>query len=136
MRCAFAVAIMLILNACASVAAGQLEDAASAYTKGDYATALRLSRPLAAQGDVRAEVLLGAMYDRGRGVAQDDAEAAKWYRLAADQGLDVAQLELGVMYNIGQGVPKDYVLAYMWLNLAATQEDKDAGGMRTISRGG
>ena len=28
----------------------------------------------------------GLMFDYGEGVAEDDAEAVKWYRLAADQG--------------------------------------------------
>jgi TPR repeat protein len=29
------------------------------------------------------------MYDNGKGVPQDHAEAAKWYRTAAEQGLAV-----------------------------------------------
>ena len=36
--------------------------------------------------DALAQAHLGAMYDKGRGVAQDYAAALKWYRLAADQG--------------------------------------------------
>jgi TPR repeat protein len=31
------------------------------------------------------------MYDTGRGVAQDDVEAMKWYRKAAAQGNDGAE---------------------------------------------
>ena len=41
-RAAFA-AIVLLLSLAAPVAAGPLEDAAAAYSRGDYATALRLS---------------------------------------------------------------------------------------------
>ena len=33
------------------------------------------------------------MYDNGRGVLKDDAEAVRWYRLAADQGDAFAQFE-------------------------------------------
>ena len=43
---AFAVALSLCLAA--PVAAGPFEDATAAYERGDYATALRLFRPLAA----------------------------------------------------------------------------------------
>ena len=61
------------------------------------------------------------MYDTGRGVPQDDAEAAGWYRLAAEQGYASAQNNLGVMYTNGAGVPQDNVEAHMWLNLAASR---------------
>ena len=61
------------------------------------------------------------MYESGRGVAQDQAEAAKWYRLAADQGFAYAQNALGMMYSNGQGVQQDYVSAYLWFSLAAAQ---------------
>ncbi len=36
------------------------------------------------QGDAIAQVNLGVMYRDGRAVPQDDAEAARWFRLAAD----------------------------------------------------
>ena len=52
-RAAFA-AIVLLLSLAAPVAAGPLEDANAAYYRGDYATALRLLRPLADQGDAIA----------------------------------------------------------------------------------
>ena len=68
------------------------------------------------------------MYIDGRGVPQDHAEAAKWYRLAADQGVAVAQYNLGVRYAVGTGVPQDDVMAYMWWNLAAAQGNAVAKG--------
>ena len=45
------------------------------------------------------------MYHYGEGVPQDDAEAARWYRLATDQWQPEAQYELGLMYRDGEGVP-------------------------------
>ena len=48
--------------------------------KGDLATALREWRPLAEQGDAKAQYNLGVMYDNGKGVTQDYKEAVKWYR--------------------------------------------------------
>jgi excisionase family DNA binding protein len=70
--------------------------------------------------------VLGAMYDNGRGVPQDFALAAKWYRRAADEGDPVAQTSLGFMYYSGRGVPQDDVLAHAWFNLAAAQGDATA----------
>jgi hypothetical protein len=112
-------------------AAGPLEDGLAAYDRGDFATAMRLWRPLAEQGNVTAQYNLGVMYAKGRGVPQDDAEAVKWYRLAAEQGNVTAQYNLGVMYAKGRGVPQDYVQAYVWFDLAASRysaseaEDRD-----------
>ena len=40
-------------------------------SRGDYATALRLWRPLADQGDASAQYNLGVMYAKGRGRAAE-----------------------------------------------------------------
>ena len=82
-------------------AAGPLEDAKTAYQKGDYAAARRLIRPLAEQGNALAQDSLGYMYDRGEGVPQDYAQAVVWFRKAADQGDAFAQGEIGDMYMLG-----------------------------------
>ena len=92
-----------------------------AYESGDYATALREWRPLAEQGNAGAQFNLGLMYDRGRGVPQNDETAVKWYRLSAEQGHAVAQYNLGVMYDNGKGVPQDDKTAVKWWTLAAEQ---------------
>ncbi len=55
------------------------------YGLGTFATALRAVRPMAEQGDADAQYFVGAMYENGRGVRQNYAEAAKWYRRAARQ---------------------------------------------------
>ena len=47
------------------------------------------------QGFSRAQFMLGFMYEHGRGVARDDANAVTWYRRAADQGNATAQCNLG-----------------------------------------
>jgi TPR repeat protein len=61
-------AINVVLSLAAPVAAGPWEDAAAAYSRGDYATTLRLLRPLANQGDAGAQYNLGLMYAKGDGV--------------------------------------------------------------------
>ena len=49
-------------------------------------TPLAEARQRADQGDADAQYDLGLMYDSGRFVPQDDAQAVAWYRQAADQG--------------------------------------------------
>ena len=78
-------------------------------------------RAKAEQGDAGSQSALGAEYYLGRGMPQDYAEAAKWFRMAAEQGDAEAQYNLGVRYGTGQGVARDYVQADMWLNLAASR---------------
>ncbi len=92
-----------------------------AYVREDYDTALKEFRPLAEQGNAKAQYNLGLMYFNGQGVAQDDHEAMKWFRLAAMQGNAKAQFTLGNMYYKGKGLPQDYVLDHLWLTRAAEQ---------------
>ena len=117
----FLATVVLVVMLTGGAVAGALEEAWAAYEHGDYATALRLWRPLAAQGNAFAQSNLGFMYDSGQGVQQDYGEAAKWYRLAAEQGNARAQSNLGSLYASGEGVPQDYVQAYMWFDLAASR---------------
>ena len=49
----------------------------AAYKQGDYATALREWRPLAARDHVAAQANLGFMYEKGEGVSQDYTEAER-----------------------------------------------------------
>jgi uncharacterized protein len=110
----------------AVVFADPLEDGQRAYKRGDYATALKLLRPLAEQGNAHAQSNLAWMYDQGQGVPQDFKEAMKWYRSAAEQGLHEAQYNLGVMYSEGHGTPPDFKEALRWYRKAAMQGDAKA----------
>jgi uncharacterized protein len=126
-------ALMLAVSFAGSAAAGPIEDAGAAYTKGDYTTTLRLLRPLAEQGNASAQVRLGFLYHKGRGVTQDYAAAMSWYLKAAEQGNAGAQCNLGQMYFGGQGVTQDYAAAVSWYRKAAEHGDASAqynlGGM-------
>lgn len=91
------------------------------YQTGDNATDLSQLRPLAEQGDARAQFILGGMYRKGEGVTQNDKEAVKWTRLSAEQGLAAAQYFLGWMYLNGKGVIQDDKEAIKWYRLSAEQ---------------
>ncbi|MCP4382511.1 MAG: sel1 repeat family protein [Hyphomicrobiales bacterium] len=106
--------------------AGPFEDGLAAYRSGDYATALKLWRPLAEQGNASAQFNLGLMYGKGESVPQDYARAAKWFGRAAEQDDARAQTNLGLIYANGEGVPEDYAKAAKWFRLAAEQGDARA----------
>ena len=73
-----------------------------------------------------AQTELGELYDQGKGVPQDYAEAVKWYRMAAEQGYSVAQYNLGLMYANGRGVPQDLTESVRRFRIAAEQGNTKA----------
>jgi TPR repeat protein len=82
----------------------------------------------AEQGEVRAQLWLGVIYEQGQnGVKRDYAQAFKWLSIAAKQGEPDAQVTLGQMYENGEGVPQDYGLAAYWYRKAA-DHTIDLGG--------
>ena len=83
-------AVLLVLSFVEPVAAGPSEDADAALKRRDYATALRLIRPLAERGDANAQYNLGVFYDNGLGVPQDKVRAYMWFNLSAAQGREGA----------------------------------------------
>ena len=126
-------ALLLSVMGAPPVAAQTFEEAAAAYERGDFSTAFQGFRIYAEQGEAVAQRILGAMYDKGEGVPQDHAEAARWYRRAAEQGDAAAQNNLGAMYDKGEGVPQDHAEAVRWYRRAAEQGEAVAqanlGGM-------
>ncbi len=109
----------LLLVASSVPAQSGFDTGASAYKRGDYETALAVFRPLADNGDARAQSILGMMYTYGEGVSVDYREAARWYRRGAEQNSSVSQYNLGMLYLEGQGVPQSTDEAVKWLTMAA-----------------
>ncbi|MBT6247707.1 MAG: SEL1-like repeat protein, partial [Nitrospina sp.] len=118
--------------------------------KGD-AVAMKILTDDAKNGDAKAQLYLGMMYELGHSFPLDNNEAFKWYQLAADQGYEQgkeniyriakkgvtpalniltddakngaakAQLYLGMMYELGHSFPLDNNEAFKWFQLAANQ---------------
>lgn len=125
--------LVLFLCTASPVSAGPYEDGSAAYSRNDYATAMRLLRPLADQGNGGAQILVGMMHELGQGVPKNGAAAAEWYRKAADKGWPSAQGNLGALYAQGLGVPRDYVQAYKWWTLAAARFQSSSRERRDIT---
>ena len=75
----------------------------------------------AERGDAVAQNELGSRYYAGRGVERDDAEAARWIRLAATQGYAPAQYNLGLLHFRNRGVAGSDAEAARWYRAAAEQ---------------
>jgi len=115
----FPIALVLSLVCLVVPAWADYQAGMDANNRGDYATALREWRPLAEQGDARAQFDLGLLYENGDGVPRDYAKAHQWYEKSAAQGGAKAQFYLGMQCAFGEGGPLDLVQAHMWYSLAA-----------------
>jgi TPR repeat protein len=137
-----------LLTATLAIAEPRFDDGMYAYRSGDFAGAAGVWNALAEAGDARAQYHLGTLFALGRGVPQNDAEAAhwislageqghtlaqyvvgpmsgdnlleaRWYLQAAEQGHAVAQYNAGFLFDEGRGVERSRVRAHMWFSLAA-----------------
>jgi len=116
---------LMVLSLSVPAFAG-VKEGSDAIRKSDYQTAYREFKDAAVQGDAGAQFNLGLMYEKGMGIAKDEAEAVKWYRKAAEQGYTGAQNNLGYMYEEGRGVAKDEAEAVKWYRKAAEQGNAGA----------
>lgn len=114
-------ALAIVFLAGSTAAQAGLKEGVSAYQRGIFTVAFKELAPLAEQGEMKAQLLLGDMYSGVRGVPQDHAKAAFWYRKAAEQGSAPAQTSLGVMYERGIGVQQDGKEAMALYHKAAEQ---------------
>jgi TPR repeat protein len=115
-----------------------LEEARTAYQRGNYATAYRLLKALGVMYDVPQDVAQGvAQFARLHGWRGPDSRtpaglpdsAALEYE--ADQGYLPAQWKLGRMYAAGDGVPKDDQRAFTYFSqIANTHPDEPPGTVR------
>jgi TPR repeat protein len=124
----FFAAVVLVASLACGAVPGAEDDPVSSNSTGDFdveeeqfPSSFEALLEQAEQGDAEAQYELGLNYNVGIGAPLDDAEAARWFRLAADQGLAGAQVLLGALYKDGAGVPQDYAEALRWFRLAADQ---------------
>ncbi len=106
--------------------ASPLEDGIAAYERYEFARARDVLAVVAAQGDAKAQSILGTMYMRGHGVPLNAMVAAGWLQRAAEQGNMAAQTNLGRLYFHGRGVRRNYTVAARWFRSAALQGDVSA----------
>ncbi len=101
---------------------GDVRAGVDAWEAGDYPGAVALWRPIAIAGDADAQFNLAQAYKLGRGVAQDLAVAADWYRRAASQGHVPGADNLGlVLYELGRRED-----ALPWLDRSASRGEPRA----------
>ena len=104
----------------------ELQKAIAALKEGRFEHSFRIVSRQALEGASVAQHFLGWLYHKGIGTAQNDVQAAIWWRNAAEQGLPEAQQGLGWAYANGKGVEEDVAEAYRWYRRAAEAGDETA----------
>ena len=105
--------------------AGPEQDAELAekeFARGDLLASMGLWSKAAQQGYAPAQVRLADILDK----AEEDVEAADWYRKAAVQGNAAGEFGLGQMYLKGEGVKKDFEQAHSYILRAAGKDYLEA----------
>ena len=103
-----------------SEAQADLAEGRVAYNSENWIVALAELRPLAEEGNDEALVLLGNMYNDGKGVEQNHKIAFEHYKQALPSGNSNAMLAIATMYAQGLGVDKDFPTAFEWFEKSAT----------------
>ena len=76
--------LLLCIFLYSGLAAAGLDEATTAYKKGDYLAAAKEYKKLAYKGDAKAQFCIGWMYYTGKGVTQNLVQAYKWASLSAN----------------------------------------------------
>eukprot|EP01034_Spumella_vulgaris_P040365 gene40365-49920_t len=79
------------------------------------------TRAAAEAGDVEAQLKLGEMYQHGKGVQRDDAQALEWLTKAAEAGNPEAQFRVASFFLVREFGPVNAEQAHQWLLKAAEQ---------------
>lgn len=121
MNCKRLFGLILSLAFSSTLLAGPAEDfkrGFKAYVSDqDVMTAMQYLEPAAAQGHVRAQVLLAYILDKS-GLNE---QAVDWYRKAADSGDAAGEYGLALMLAAGEGVEPDEKKAVDLINSAAVK---------------
>ena len=99
------------------------EQGKALYEAKNYDAAYPKLKAAAEKGKKGAQYRLARCYDKGHGVAENNAEAVKWYSKAAAQGHAKSQYQLGKAYMKGKkGLAADQKKAKSLLTKAVKNE--------------
>ncbi|MEQ9638636.1 MAG: tetratricopeptide repeat protein [Alphaproteobacteria bacterium] len=133
-RILLALALLLPATVRADTAAGL-----AALARGDLAGGRVLLQVAASEGDAEAAYQVGLIYDAGRGVPADPAQALKWFTQAAEAGHAEAARVVGIYYEEGKGVAQDHTQSARWYGRAANagnaKAQRNLGSAYALGRG-
>jgi len=128
-------ALMVAMMAGAQSVDELYEQGKALYDAKDYAAAIAKLRPAAEKGHKKAQYRMGRCYDKGRGVAENNDEAFKWYAKSAAQGYYKAEYQMARSYIKGKGVTPDEKKAKSWVKKSVSGKKHGAEMLQEIKDG-
>lgn len=101
-----------------ATALADMQQAQQDFKTGNHDAAIKELTTLGNAGSMSAQLMLGALYNKGGVIPRDDQAAALWFQKAAQQGNPEAQYQLGSLYEDSQ-LPQNYTQAKYWYEKAA-----------------
>lgn len=112
--------VLIILSACAS--SPSMEKGMEAFDSGEYGVAIRHLRPIAAKGNLDAQLALAVAYEQ----IFDHRSSVRWYTKAAEQDDAGACYRVGNAYALGLGAERDGAIAIDWWRRAGEKGSIEA----------
>ena len=110
----------------ASTPQSKLDEAVQQFQAGYDDAAMKTLKPLADQGNAKAQYWLADIYENGLGVKKDLPAAIGLLIKSATQGFEPAERRLGSLYLQGDQTFQDFAKAQTWLRQAAATGDSQA----------
>ena len=73
------------------VKADELQDAVRVLNNRDFKTAYKMLAPLAEKGNAAAQLIVGMMYFKGKGIAKNIVQADKWLLISKELGQEAGE---------------------------------------------
>ena len=99
------------------VKADELQDAVRVLNNRDFKTAYKMLAPLAEKGNAAAQLIVGMMYFKGKGIAKNIVQADKWLLISKELGQEAGEknrIFVERQMNSDQ-ISKAHKLAKSWL---------------------
>lgn len=119
-------ALVVSMAASAQNAEKLYQEGKALYEAKNYSAAFPKLKAAAEKGHKKAQYRLGRCYDKGHGVAENDALAFQWYQKGAAQNHAKSIYALGKCYKDGDGVEKNRQKAVELFSKAARLGNADA----------
>ncbi|MBR5129697.1 MAG: sel1 repeat family protein [Alphaproteobacteria bacterium] len=118
--------LFLMITCCSGMALANFNDGEKAFKEQRWPIAYAEFKPLADEGDIRAQYYTGYLTLHGLGTAKNTKRAINYLNMAAAQDSDMAQAMLGYLYSEGIGVKKNKKKSVELYEKAAQKGNSDA----------
>ena len=117
----YIIKVIAIIFLSSKISLADFDNGMDAINEGNYEKAITELKPMADQGDPRAQFWYGNLIFNGLGTPKNMKLGMEFYRLSAEKNFPLALHELGHVYHHALGVEQDIEEAINWYEKAITE---------------